>query len=279
MLRQAIIIVILSFFFGYPQILAQTIEYKAENAEAIPEIESDREFLGLRSECSGNPTCLEDFFYDQIREVVQKEKGLFFDSTIVLMSFRVDPLGNPKDRKIFVYQQTRRDGDSLEARIALKLDSLPPFEVKNFKGGNYPAWHNFRYEMVRITELIWERLPIDVSYKGGRIIHPPRFKDCLASSYADDMACFNRKMRDHIIANFKYPKEALEAGIEGQNMVSFSIGPDGRVTDITPNASFRLFVDEGIRIVSKLPRFTPGTRNDEPDSFNFTIPIIFRLSE
>ena len=88
-----------------------------------------------------------------------------------------------------------------------------------------------------------------------------------------DVACM-KWLRD----NIKYPKEAMEKGIEGRVIVKFVVTKNGKIT----NAEVVRPVDplletEALRAIRSMPDWIPGKRNGQNVGLQFTLPITFRL--
>ncbi|MCO6161453.1 energy transducer TonB [Flavobacterium sp. NRK F7] len=112
----------------------------------------------------------------------------------------------------------------------------------------------------------------------------PLFKGCDGSSSRKEaVECFNKKMMNHIKRNFTYPEEALENNIQGRVEVSFIINEVGIVKDIQANASNekanekKILEAEAIRIVSLLPKFTPGKHQGKVVNVKYGLPITFKM--
>ena len=112
----------------------------------------------------------------------------------------------------------------------------------------------------------------------------PLFKGCDGSSSRKEaVECFNKKMMNHIKRNFTYPEEALENNIQGRVEVSFIINEVGVVKDIQANASNekanekKILEAEAIRIVSLLPKFTPGKHQGKVVNVKYGLPITFKM--
>jgi periplasmic protein TonB len=76
----------------------------------------------------------------------------------------------------------------------------------------------------------------------------------------------------------KYPPIAKEAGIQGTVYVNFIIGPDGKIRDIKVVRSVNRALDEeAIRVIEKMPSWTPGKQRGKAVSVQFTLPIKFKL--
>jgi len=93
------------------------------------------------------------------------------------------------------------------------------------------------------------------------------------------MNCFNDEMHKHIIANFNYPKRALNRGIEGKLDVSFIIDTSGQVKDVIVigNKEHEILKKEARRIVSLLPKFVAGKHKGVNRKVFYSFPISFSL--
>jgi TonB family protein len=81
-----------------------------------------------------------------------------------------------------------------------------------------------------------------------------------------------------IARNTKYPEEAKLNGIQGKVITRFMVKEDGRVANVSILKSDNsLFNEESIRVVSSLPKFSPGLLNGEAVPVWFMIPIQFNL--
>lgn len=108
--------------------------------------------------------------------------------------------------------------------------------------------------------------------------------------------------------NVKYPKEALEYGVQGRIIVEFVVEKDGSITNIREikgagkdggiivnaykakdESSEELkkenedkgrisLQDEAKRVVKAMPKWTPGRDNGQPVRTKFVLPVMFRLS-
>ncbi|MBR4649217.1 MAG: energy transducer TonB [Bacteroidaceae bacterium] len=84
---------------------------------------------------------------------------------------------------------------------------------------------------------------------------------------------------DFVSACMRYPKQSMDAGVQGKVMVSFVVDVDGSVTDVTVIKGVENLLDwEAQRIVKRLPRFSPGIRNGRPSRFRYTLPVNFKLT-
>jgi protein TonB len=84
-------------------------------------------------------------------------------------------------------------------------------------------------------------------------------------------------MRKFIKKNLKYPKPALRNKIEGTIYVQFIVEKDGRVSSVTTLRGISSDCDrEGERVVSMMPKWTPGKNEGEYVPVRFVLPIEFK---
>ena len=78
----------------------------------------------------------------------------------------------------------------------------------------------------------------------------------------------------------KYPEECKEEGVEGRVMVNFTIGTDGKVTDVKVLRGVHEKLDaEAVRVISMSPDWNPGMHEGKYVPVSFTIPIMFKFHE
>ena len=87
------------------------------------------------------------------------------------------------------------------------------------------------------------------------------------------------EMMKYIQENIKYPQSAKDNKIEGRVFVSFVVEKDGSIT----NAAVMRGIDkecdaEALRVVSSMPKWTPGQQKGEVVRTQFTIPIIYKFN-
>ena len=76
----------------------------------------------------------------------------------------------------------------------------------------------------------------------------------------------------------KYPSLALRNQVEGRIFVSFTVNPQGDVSDVKVVKGLGSGLDEEtIRAVKTLPKFIPGKQNGRAVSVSFTVPITFKI--
>ena len=103
----------------------------------------------------------------------------------------------------------------------------------------------------------------------------PIFPGCENDNNKRD--CFNKMMQKHIVKNFRYPEIAQEMGVQGRVSVMFEIQKDGSIGNVRMRGPDKNLEKEAARIISKLPKMTPGKQRGNAVRVPFSIPITFKL--
>ena len=78
----------------------------------------------------------------------------------------------------------------------------------------------------------------------------------------------------------KYPKYAVENGIQGRVLVDFVIDEDGNVKDVKVSRSIHTALDdEAVRVISASPKWRPGRHRGKKVKVALTVPVDFRLEK
>ena len=130
-------------------------------------------------------------------------------------------------------------------------------------------------EIVEIVDVVDDFEDVDVPF--AVIEDVPLFPGCEKVAKSDRRKCFQEQINKHIRKNFRYPEIAQEMGIQGRVYVNFIISKDGSITNIRMRGPDKNLEKEAKRIISKLPKMTPGKQRGRPVRVPFSIPISFRL--
>lgn len=85
-------------------------------------------------------------------------------------------------------------------------------------------------------------------------------------------------LRDYLVSNINYPKDALEKGISGQVLVSFVVNKDGSVAEVAVQKKVQPSLDaEAARAVRSMPKWKPATDKGQPVRMRLTLPVTFKL--
>ena len=78
--------------------------------------------------------------------------------------------------------------------------------------------------------------------------------------------------------NLHYPDRARERNIEGRVITKFVVDEDGSITDVEVVKHVSKDIDaEAVRVIEKMPAWTPGRRDDKIVKVYFHQPISFKL--
>ncbi len=98
----------------------------------------------------------------------------------------------------------------------------------------------------------------------------------------DVAPCFPGGMENmykFLAENLKYPSIAREANITGKVHISFVVEKDGRITDVRVLRGIGGGCDEeAARVISSMPRWTPGWHKGIPVRSLFNMPVKFVLN-
>lgn len=133
--------------------------------------------------------------------------------------------------------------------------------------------------VVNVEDVEVEEVEEDIEVPFAVIEDIPVFPGCEGGSKEEKMACFQAKMLEHVSKNFKYPERALELEMQGKVYVLFVIDKTGQVTKIRSRGPDKLLEKEAERIISLLPKMTPGKQRGRPVNMPYSIPIHFKFKE
>ena len=92
----------------------------------------------------------------------------------------------------------------------------------------------------------------------------------------------------YMVENIRYPEQAKKQGLQGTVYVSFVVEQDGSISNskvikrITNSKEMGAAVNsldaEALRVVSEMPKWSPGKQNGKLVRVQFNMPIKFKLS-
>ena len=132
-------------------------------------------------------------------------------------------------------------------------------------------------EIIEVEDVEIEEEYDDVDVPFAVIEDVPIFPGCEKVKKSKRRDCFQEQMNKHIRKNFRYPEIAQEMGIQGWVYVNFVIGKDGNISNIRMRGPDKNLENEANRIISKLPKMTPGKQRGKAVRVPFSIPITFKL--
>ncbi|RKR14120.1 outer membrane transport energization protein TonB [Maribacter vaceletii] len=130
-------------------------------------------------------------------------------------------------------------------------------------------------EVIEVEDVEVEEIEEDIDVPFAVIENVPVFPGC--ENESNKRACFNKMMQKHIGKNFRYPEIAQEMGVQGRVSVMFVIQKDGSIGGVRMRGPDKNLEKEAARIISKLPKMTPGKQRGRAVRVPFSIPITFKL--
>lgn len=107
------------------------------------------------------------------------------------------------------------------------------------------------------------------------IIHSPEFRGG------------SEALLEYIRNNMIYPEDALKDSVQGRVIVQFIVEKDGSISypkivrtfmmNPADSVKSHLFDAEAIRLISAMPKLTPGKKNGEPCRILYNISVNFKL--
>lgn len=87
-------------------------------------------------------------------------------------------------------------------------------------------------------------------------------------------------MYKYLGENIKYPAEAKKDGTSGRVYVTFVVEVDGSVSNVTLLRGVREDLDnEAMRVIKKMPKWTPGKQKGKAVRVQYNLPIKFSLDK
>ena len=79
--------------------------------------------------------------------------------------------------------------------------------------------------------------------------------------------------------NIKYPEIARKNGIEGRVIVQFIVAEDGTIenVEVARSGGDPSLDREAVRVIKKMPKWTPGKKRGKAVRLKYTVPVNFRL--
>ena len=88
----------------------------------------------------------------------------------------------------------------------------------------------------------------------------------------------NIALMKYLSCNIKYPTISQETGSQGRVIVQFVVDKNGAITNPEVVRGVDPYLDkEAIRVISSMPKWTPGVQNGKAVRVKYTVPVVFRL--
>jgi periplasmic protein TonB len=111
---------------------------------------------------------------------------------------------------------------------------------------------------------IIEDVPVYPGCKGSKA----ELRECLQEQITKHV---NRKFNSELASDL-----GLSPGVK-KIFVMFKIDKSGNITDVMARAPHKRLQDEAIRVISLLPKMTPGKQRGRPVGVKYSLPIAFKV--
>lgn len=105
----------------------------------------------------------------------------------------------------------------------------------------------------------------------------PEIQGCEGNNEGQEgLTCFQSAVMTHVSKTVKYPKEAIEQGLQGRVILKFIIEKDGTVSHIeTVRGVHPLLDNEAIKSIQSLKILGPASQRGKPVRMEFMLPVSF----
>ncbi|MBQ0034392.1 MAG: energy transducer TonB [Bacteroidales bacterium] len=188
------------------------------------------------------------FIYDNLQypmlEAAQRHQGK------TICQFVVE-----RDGSISNVEIVRSSGYEALDNEALRIISLMP----KWNPGGFLRGGELETRRIKYT--------IPITFKLEPIIVQPQFPGGADAQQA------------YLTKNMKYPKDAKKALLEGTAICQFKIAEDGSVKEpeVFVSAGSESLDKEALRLVSTMPKWTPGTIDEKPQEMSAAMFVVFSL--
>ena len=87
-----------------------------------------------------------------------------------------------------------------------------------------------------------------------------------------------KALLDYLCQNVKYPADAENQKVEGRVIATFIVETDGTINNVeVVKPVFPSLDAEAIRVLSGMPKWTPGKQSGKEVRVKYTVPINFNL--
>lgn len=171
----------------------------------------------------------------------------------------------------------KAEEERLAAKAKAKEDSIQAVKT---------AWEERRARVKRERDEYSERRRVASEERAKKTAS---YKDASGKTVyytTDVMPVFRgsqEELEQYIQDNINYPTSAQNDKIEGTVFVDFTVGADGKVSDVevvetTNDAVKQNLSEEAVRVVTNMPTWTAGTnKSGKPVDVRLSLPITFQL--
>lgn len=228
---------------------------------------------------------------------LNRNSGLYFAIGLCLMLFVTNSLLNYKtyDKKDMGYDVLELTEDSEIDIPIVTLNTPPPpppppaapevitviedveeVEETIIESTETSIEEAIEERIIDIDDVNVDEVEEDVTVLFAVVEKVPVWPGCNGKTNESLKKCFQKNMIEHVKKNFKYPQTAIELGIRGKVFILFIIDSKGNVANIKTRGPDKILENEAARIVSLIPKMTPGKQRGRSVSVPYSLPIHFK---
>ena len=148
----------------------------------------------------------------------------------------------------------------------------PPPKIEEIKKG---AISNVTNEGVPDAPVV-DNIDVVGTGDGNGVVEAPKEEIFLT---VEQMPESTYNLQKYLADNIKYPSQATRNEVQGRVYIAAVVAPDGSIIDAKVVKGIGSGCDEeALRVVNKLPKWTPGKQGGRAVSVRISIPINFKLS-
>ena len=127
-----------------------------------------------------------------------------------------------------------------------------------------------------VEDLNVEEIEEEVEVPFAIIENVPVYPGCIGKNNDELKTCFQENVTKHIVANFRYPEQAIELGLSGKVYVMFVVDSKGKISNIRTRGPDKILEKEASRIIGLLPKMEPGKQRGKAVNVPYSVPINFQ---
>jgi TonB family protein len=177
--------------------------------------------------------------------------------------------------KVYVQYVVSNTGDVVDVKVVRSVDPLLDEEAMRVVKSS-PKWEPASSKGVKVK--IQFTMPILFANDQQK----PAQTNEKAPGKVDQMPVFpggEKAFGEFIGKEVKYPEDAKKAGINGKVFIKFVVNKEGNVVNSTIARGVSPSLDnEALRVINKMPKWTPGKQGGKDVDVELTVPIAFVLN-
>ena len=200
-------------------------------------------------------------FYDKPIEFTEQEEHIYTEEDIIPITKQKLPEAPPPPVPEII--EVVSDEVELEVELDIATTETDQQEAVDWEPVEVVEEEEEDNEVLNFA--VVERVPVFPGCEGAR-------------DNNERKACFQTKLLEFVVGNFKYPEQARELNIQGRVYVKFVIEKNGSVSNIEVLRGVDPILDNAaITCIEKLPKISPAEQRGRPVRMSFVLPIYAKM--